>query len=127
MRFLVLLLLLMLPVSSSLRKMFHLKKVISYSDPLRPIFEARYAAMKSAMAARDASAISALITPDFDSEDSSGQKINGDTMVKEVVALPKDPQKESTTTILAIKVDGNTATIDQRYDMKTVKSGLFGG
>jgi hypothetical protein len=71
-------------------------------DPLRPVLEGRYAAMKSAMAARDSKAISEILAPDFISEDASGQKENADTMIQEVLALPKDSLKVSATTILAI-------------------------
>ena len=98
----------------------------SGDDPLRPVFEGRYAAMKSAMAARDGKAISEILAPDFISEDSSGQKENADTMVQEVLALPKDPLKVSNTTILSIKVNADSATVDQRYDMKTTKAGPDG-
>jgi hypothetical protein len=95
-------------------------------DPLRPVFEGRYAAMKSAMAARDGKAISEILAPDFVSEDTSGQKEKAETMLKEVVALPKDPLKVSNTTILSIKVDEDSATVDQRYDMKSTKTGPDG-
>ncbi len=95
-------------------------------DPSRPVFEGRYAAMKSAMAARDAKAISEILAPDFISEDASGQKENADTMIQGVLALPKDPLKVSNTTILSIKVNAESATVDQRYDMKTTKAGPDG-
>lgn len=95
-------------------------------DPLRPVFEGRYAAMKSAMATRDGKAISELLAPGFISEDASGQKDNADTMIQGVLALPKDPLKTSNTTILSIKLDADTATVNQRYDMKTTKAGPDG-
>ena len=95
-------------------------------DSLRPVFEGRYAAMKSAMAVRDGKAISEMLAPDFISEDASGQKENADTMIQEVLALPKDPLKVSSTTILSIKVSADSATVDQRYDMKTTKAGPDG-
>src|SRR3954454_24014014 len=75
------------------------------NDPLRPVLEGRYVAMKLAMAARDGKAIAEILAPDFISEDTSGQKENADTMIQEVVALPKDPLKVSNTTILSIKVN----------------------
>lgn len=96
------------------------------NDPLRPVFEGRYAAMKSAMAAQDGKAISEMLAPDFISEDVSGQKENADTMIQEVLALPKDPLKVSNTTILSIKVNAGSATVDQRCDMKTTKAGPDG-
>jgi hypothetical protein len=95
-------------------------------DLLRPVFEARYAAMKSAMAAHDGKAISEILAPDFVSEDASGQKENADTMIQEVLALPKDPLKVSNTAILSIKVSAESVTVDQRYDMKTTKVGPDG-
>lgn len=78
------------------------------------------------MAARDGKAISEILAPDFVSEDVSGQKENADTMIQGVLALPKDPQKVSSTTILSIKLSADTATVDQRYDMKTTKAGPDG-
>jgi ketosteroid isomerase-like protein len=102
-------------------------KVQATSDnSLRPVFESRYAAMKSAMAARDGKAISEMLAPDFVSEDASGQKQNADAMIQGVIALPKDPLKVSNTTILSVKVNEASATVDQRYDMKTTKTGPDG-
>lgn len=42
-------------------------------------------------------------------------------MIQEVDGLPKDPSKVSTTTLLSIKVAGNVAVADQRYEMRTTK------
>ncbi len=95
-------------------------------DSLRPVFEGRYAAMKAAMAARDGKAISEILAPDFISEDASGQKESADTMIQQVLALPKDPLKVSNTTILSIKASADSANVDQRYDMKTTKAGPDG-
>jgi hypothetical protein len=47
-------------------------------------------------------------------------------MIQEVLALPQDPLKVSNTTILSIKVNAESATVDQRYDMKTTKAGPDG-
>jgi len=66
------------------------------------------------------------LAPDFISEDASGQKENADTMIQEVLALPKDPLKVSNTTILSIKAGAENATVDQRYNMKTTKAGPDG-
>jgi hypothetical protein len=47
-------------------------------------------------------------------------------MLKEVDALPKDPGKVSTTELLAVTSSGKTATVVQKYDMKTVKMAADG-
>ena len=93
---------------------------------VRATFQSRYAAMKTAMGGRDSKAIAALLAPGFVSIDSSGQSETASQMIQEVDGLPKDPLKVSTTTLLSIKVVGSSAVVDQRYDMKTVKTAADG-
>ena len=93
---------------------------------VRAALQARYAAMKTAMAERNSKAIAALLAPDFISIDSSGQSENASEMIQEVDGLPKDPSKVSTTTLLSIKVAGNSAVVDQRYEMRTIKTAADG-
>jgi hypothetical protein len=93
---------------------------------VRATFQARYAAMKTAMAERESKAIAALLAPDFVSIDSSGQSETASQMIQEVDGLPKDPLKVSTTILLSVKVAGNSAVVDQRYDMKTDKTASDG-
>lgn len=82
--------------------------------------------MKAAMGARDSKAVAALLAPTFVSIDVSGQSENAAQMIQEVAALPKDPNKVSTTTLLSVKPDSNSAVVEQRYDMKTTKTGPDG-
>jgi hypothetical protein len=82
--------------------------------------------MKTAMAERNSKAIAALLAPDFMSIDSSGQSENASEMIQEVDGLQKDPSKVSTTTLLSIKVAGDSAVVDQRYEMRTIKTAADG-
>jgi hypothetical protein len=93
---------------------------------LRGILEKRYAAMKAAMADRNATAVSSLLASDFVSVDISGQSENATQMVQEVFTLPNDPLKVSDTTLLSVKASNNTAVVSQRYDMKTTKTAQDG-
>ena len=88
---------------------------------LRAVLQDRYGAMKAAMSARDDKLVSSLLMPDFVSIDVTGQSMGANQMIQETDALPKDPNKTSTTTILSIKRAENDAIVSQRYDMKTVK------
>jgi hypothetical protein len=88
---------------------------------LQAVFEERYAAMKSAMAARNASGIAALLTEDFVSIEVSGSQKTRDQMIEAVKALPGDPNKVSNTSILSIEASPSKALVKQRYDMKTVR------
>jgi ketosteroid isomerase-like protein len=88
---------------------------------LRSSFEERYAAMKSAIANRDADALTSLLAPDFTSTDISGRTETGAQMIGELKKLPVDNRKTSKTTIRSIKLKGSTAVVEQSYEMKTTK------
>jgi hypothetical protein len=100
--------------------------VCAQDASLKATLQSRYADLKSAMAARDDKAIAALLSPDFESIDASGQIENTDQMLKEVDALPKDPGRVSTTELFAVTASGNTATVEQKYDMTTMKKSAEG-
>ncbi len=93
----------------------------SSEDAQRTVFEARYAAVRAAMTARDADTIAALLTADFVSEDADGQVSSAAKMIRDVLALPKDPQKVSSTIVLTVEVADDVATVTQRYRMTTVR------
>jgi len=95
-------------------------------NELRPILEGRYAAMKSAMANRDAKAIATLLAPDFVSIDVSGKETTGDQMIESLKALPVNPNRVSNTTLLSIEPSGNKAVVKQRYNIKTVRAATDG-
>jgi hypothetical protein len=88
---------------------------------LRTILEGRYAAMKAAMANRDAKEVAALLTPDFISVEVSGSEKTGSQMIESLKGVPADPGKVSNTTLLSVESSGNKAVVKQRYEMKTVK------
>jgi len=94
--------------------------------PTASVFEERYAAMKSAVASRDAKAIASLLTPDFTSESTSGKTESAAATVQELMKVPKDPDRISETKVLSVKVSGDTATVEQRFHMTTTKFGPDG-
>ncbi len=98
-----------------------LATAIAEDGNVRAALEARYNAMKSAMAARNGGAIVAMLTPDFSSVDVSGRSESGPEMIEEVSHLPPDPNKVSATTLISVAEAQNTATVEQRYDMHTVR------
>jgi hypothetical protein len=101
--------------------------VVSAQDAsLKATLQTRYADLKSAMGARDDKAVAALLSSDFESIDASGQIQNTDQMLKELDALPQDTRKVSTTELLSVTLAGKTAVVEQKYDMKTVKTAADG-
>jgi Domain of unknown function (DUF4440) len=90
-------------------------------DELRTILEGRYAAMKSAMANRDAKELTTLLAPNFVSIDVSGKETTGDRMIETLKVLPDDRNNAArATTLLSVESDGNKAVVKQRYNLKTV-------
>ena len=47
-------------------------------------------------------------------------------MIQKVVASPTDPNKDSHTTLTDINANGDTAVVEQRYEMTTKKIGRDG-
>jgi hypothetical protein len=74
----------------------------------------RYSDLKAAMAARDAKAIASLLAPGFVSEDVEGKTQAADSMIREIEALPRDPQRASETTVDSASLSGETVTVGQR-------------
>jgi hypothetical protein len=87
------------------------------SPSLQAKFESRYAAMKTAMGNKDAAALRSMLGPGFMSVDATGKTEDAAHMLKEVLALPADPSRQSRTTILSITGDDHVAVVKQRYEM----------
>jgi hypothetical protein len=95
-------------------------------NKLRTILEGRYAAMKSAMANRDAKEIATLLAPNFVSIDVSGKETTGNQMIESLKALPAEPSRVSSTTLLSVESSGDKAVVKQRYNMKTARTAADG-
>ena len=95
-------------------------------DSLRTTLQSRYAAMKAAMEAHNEAAMTALLAPDFTSIDVMGRLETASQMIREVDELKPDPNKSSQTTLMSISSAANVLTVEQRYDMKTVKANADG-
>ena len=95
-------------------------------DSLRVALESRYADLKAAIAARDAAALSAIFAPDFVSVDVSGQSKVASQVIADLNAVKPDPNKTSETTLISITPAADSLTVEQRYDMKTVRTAADG-
>jgi hypothetical protein len=95
-------------------------------DGLRAALEERYAAMRIAMHARDAEAISALLAPGFVSEDVAGEEADAAAMIEAVLALPVTYRETRSTTLLSVRLAAPGAIVEQRFEMEKVKKILAG-
>lgn len=88
--------------------------------PLRPTFDARYSAMREAMASGRREPIAALLTPYFVSINVRGKESNADEMIDSVLRLDIDRQKRTaTTTLVNIEASSGVARVLQHYAMTT--------
>jgi len=78
--------------------------------------------MKTAMASRNETAIRALLAPGFVSVDVNGNSATADQMIKEVAAVPQDPNKKSETTLTSVTRNGDFATVVQQHHMTTTRA-----
>ena len=91
--------------------------------PLRPTLEARYAAMRDAMASGQREAVSALLAPAFVSVDVRGKESTAEQMIDSVVKLRIDRSKRTaTTTLVSIEEASGMARVLQHYDMTTTEN-----
>ena len=95
-------------------------------DPLRTALQSRYADLKAAMTARDVAALTAIFAPDFVSVDVSGHSKAANQVMADLNAMKPDPNKTSETTLISIMAGDDAVTVEQRYDMKTVRAAADG-
>jgi hypothetical protein len=98
----------------------------SADDSLRATLQSRYADLKAAIAARDAAALSAIFAPDFASVDVSGRSKVASQVIADLNAVKPDPNKTSETTLITITPGASAVTVEQRYDMKSVRTAADG-
>jgi hypothetical protein len=98
----------------------------SADGSLKLVLQSRYAAMKAAMAAHNGLAIAAILAPDFVSIGVMGQSETASQMIAEVNGLMPDPNKSSETTLMSVIPAANAVTVEQRYDMKTIRTATDG-
>ena len=97
-----------------------------FDESLKTTLEGRYKKLRVAMASRDVASVKTLLASCFVSEDASGNKLDADSMLREVATLPKDPNKVSGTTLVSVEGHDDSAVAVQRYHMTTIKKGQDG-
>ena len=105
--------------------LFTLAPGAAHAEPRDEITQA-YATLKTAMAARDAKAIKALLTKDFSSTDARGGTSTADEMISDLARLPTGPDRKSETTVDEVAVDGTTAKVAQHLHATATRKGKDG-
>jgi hypothetical protein len=91
--------------------------------PLRSALDARYAAMRDAMASGQRDAIAALLTSEFVSVNVRGIQTTAVEMIKLVLSLHIDRSKRTATTkLVGIEESAGVARVLQHYAMTTTEN-----
>ncbi len=93
---------------------------------LRGSLEARYAQMKRAIRTHDARAVMAILAPGFVSVELNGKTESADALARDIDKVPSDPNRSSKTTLLSVRPTKGAVIVEQRYTMKTRKTGRNG-
>jgi ketosteroid isomerase-like protein len=89
------------------------------ASSLRGQLERRYAVLKTAFQSKDEAAIRSVLADGFVDVDVTGKSHNAAEMMKGLLAIPDDPNRELQITILSVSGDGRTAVVKQRSDTTT--------
>ncbi len=83
----------------------------------KAMFAMRYDELHQATDARDQKTMEAIFAPDFVSVDLKDVKSPRDKLIAAIMASPKDPTRKGETKVLSAKVDGDSATVFQRFHL----------
>ena len=81
----------------------------------KAVFTQLYAEMRDVMDRRDRAEIKALFDADFVSIDMTDSRQTADQVIDALVAMPPNATAQRQTDVLAVSIDGDTATVRQRY------------
>lgn len=96
------------------------------ADDLKTALQGRYDALHAATVARDATAIKAIVTPDFVMRDKQGHSMTGDQMIANMSKVPENVAKSGKTTVLSAEAAGDTASVKQQYEMDVTRQSQDG-
>jgi hypothetical protein len=83
----------------------------------RALFQMRYDELHQATDARDQKTMEAIFAPEFVSVDLKDAKSPRDKLIAAIMASPKDLTRKGGTKVISVAVEGDAATVVQRYDM----------
>jgi hypothetical protein len=101
--------------------MLILPMAYAFAQATDPTFTKLYTKFKDAVAQRNTHVLASMLAPGFEDEDISGKIESADHVLADFSHLPRDPNRQSQTTILSVNSDGTTAKVVQRYRMTTTK------
>lgn len=94
-------------------------------DP-KALFQARYDAFRTAMAAQDQAAVGAILAPGYTMTDIQGEVRDAAAVSAMLQRMPAGMGREATTTVLEANVTGETAAVKQQLAAKATRPGPDG-
>lgn len=94
-------------------------------DP-KTMFQARYEAFRTAMAAQDQAAVGAILAPGYTMTDIQGEVRDAAAVAQMMQRMPGNLSREAKTTVLEATVTGDTAAVKQQLAAKATRPGPDG-
>lgn len=94
-------------------------------DP-KAMFQSRYDAFRTAMAAQDQAAVSTILAPGYTMTDIQGEVRDASAVAAMMQRMPAGMGRDAATTVLEANVSGDTAAVKQQLAAKATRPGPDG-
>lgn len=98
---------------------------LAQEDP-KALFQSRYDTFRSAMAAQDQAAVSAIMAPGYTMTDIQGEVRDASAVAAMMQRMPGAMGRDAKTTVLEAAVTGDTAAVKQQLSAKATRPGPDG-
>lgn len=92
-------------------------------DDLKPLFQARYTELRSALQSGDVASARAILAPGYELTDIRGEVQNADAMLERAGRMPPNASRKVSSEVLAVTVNGPLATVEQKLNAGMTRPG----
>ncbi|MDP3908385.1 nuclear transport factor 2 family protein [Novosphingobium sp.] len=92
-------------------------------DDHKPLFQARYTELRTALQAKDTATARAILAPGYELTDIRGEVQNADAMLERTGRMPGGASPSFATEVLAATVNGPLATVEQKLSAGMTRPG----
>lgn len=92
--------------------------VAKAQDDAKAAFEARYTELRTAMVARDAAKVGAVLAPDYQSTDIRGDVHSRSEVLERLGQMPGGSDAKPQTRVIAVSLNGESAAVDSEMTVQ---------
>lgn len=92
-------------------------------DDQKPLFQARYTELRSALQAGDVTSAKAILAPGYELTDIRGEVQNAEAMLERAGRMPANVSRKVASEVLSVSVNGPLATVEQKLNAGMTRPG----